>query len=52
MQHGDIYVHFKGGEYFFDSIALPKNDSNIKHDIRRDMRPMQMATYHDGTREV
>lgn len=23
MKHGDFYQHFKGGEYFFDSIALP-----------------------------
>lgn len=52
MKHGDIYDHFKGGEYFFDSIALPKDDLNIKYDIRRDMRSTQRATYHDGTREV
>lgn len=52
MKHGDIYDHFKGGEYFFDTIALPKDDLNIKHDIRRDMRSTQVAMYHDGTREV
>lgn len=52
MKHGDEYDHFKGGEYFFDGIALPKDDLNINFDIRRDMRVEKMAKYHDGSRDV
>lgn len=47
MKHGDIYDHFKGGEYFFDTIAFPKDDLSIKPDIRRDMRTLQVATHHE-----
>lgn len=52
MKHGDNYDHFKGGEYFFDCIALPKDDLNIDFDIRRSMTPVPAAKYHDGTRDV
>lgn len=51
-KHGDVYDHFKGGEYFFDGIALPKDDLNIYFDVRRGMQFEQLAKYHDGTRDV
>lgn len=52
MKHGDIYQHFDGGEYFFDGIALPKDDNNIQNSTKRDMVFAQNARYHDDTRDV
>mgnify|MGYP001125179291 CR=1 FL=1 len=35
MRKGDVYVHFKGGEYLFDGIALPITEFvGNKHELK------------------
>jgi hypothetical protein len=45
MKKGDFYTHFKGGEYYFDCIALPLEE-------RESGEKIQTARYHDDTRDV
>lgn len=33
MKSGDYYNHFKGNEYYFDCIALPKKDLSLKKEF-------------------
>lgn len=45
MRTGDFYRHYKGGEYYFDCIALPLNG-------KRNARKIQTARYHEDTHDI
>lgn len=53
MKHGDFYRHYKGGEYFFDCIALPtKGEANLsKRDIDR-MTHTYEARHHGNGKTI
>lgn len=52
MKHGDFYTHFKGGEYYFDCIALPIQDSTLSNREKVDMLHTHEAKYHDGAKSI
>lgn len=45
MNKGDFYTHYKGGEYFFDSIALPLT-------TQRNLTNVGEARYHDNSHDL
>jgi hypothetical protein len=45
MKTGDFYSHYKGGEYYFDCIALPLKGS-------KRARKIQTARYHENTHDI
>lgn len=45
MKNGDYYKHYKGGDYFFDSIALPLNG-------KRFTQSAGLARYHENTHDL
>ena len=45
MKNGDFYNHYKGGEYFFDCIALPVGDLIT-------VEPIGVARYHEDTHDI
>jgi hypothetical protein len=45
MKTGDFYQHYKGGEYYFDCIALPLNGL-------RSARKITTARYHENTHDI
>lgn len=47
MRNGDFYKHYKGNEYFFDSIALPLPDT-MKNKAKQNGK----ARYHENTHDV
>lgn len=52
MKHGDKYIHFNGGEYLFESIALPLKDDRIPEHIKREMVHIGTVRYHENTHDV
>lgn len=48
MRHGDTYTHFKGNDYTFDCIALPKQDKQIAPMVQEEMLSITKATHHDS----
>lgn len=49
VKNGDFYKHYKGGEYFFDCIALPINDRNL---FINGMAKTDKARYHEDTHDL
>lgn len=52
MKHGDIYKHFKGGEYWFDCIALPLRDRKLSQRFLMLMPNVGTARYHENTHDL
>lgn len=52
MKNGDFYQHYKGGEYFFDCIALPLQDSSLSFLTVNKMTETGKARYHENTHDL
>jgi hypothetical protein len=52
MKYGDIYKHFKGGEYFFQGIALPLREGNLSVRTVKSMTFQGNARYHENTHDI
>lgn len=52
MKHGDRYLHFKGGEYFFQGIALPLKEGNLSHETVKNMMFLGTVRYHENTHDI
>src|SRR4051812_16520027 len=48
MKNGDFYNHYKGGEYFFDCIALPL----VNHAYEIKPHFIQKVRYHEDTQDM
>jgi hypothetical protein len=51
MKNGDFYKHYKGGEYFFDCIALPLEVSPFSK-IAKEEKHTQTARHHENTQDL
>lgn len=48
MKYGDFYKHYKGGEYWFQCIALPMTD--LESD--RNIKWVGQARYHENDKDI
>lgn len=49
MKRGDLYKHFKGGEYLFQDIALPLQDSFVN---KMHLASFRKVRYHENTHDI
>lgn len=52
MKNGDFYRHFKGGEYYFDCIALPLKDIQLRRRLVSAVAESGVARYHEDTHDL
>jgi hypothetical protein len=52
MKYGDKYMHFKGGEYFFQGIALPLREGNLSLKTVRRLMNYGTVRYHENTHDI
>jgi hypothetical protein len=52
VKYGDKYLHFKGGEYFFQGIALPLKEGNLSHRTVKSMTYRGTVRYHENTHNI
>lgn len=52
MKKGNIYHHFKGAEYWFEGIALPKKNASLGCKAASEMVYVQDVRYHEDTHDI
>lgn len=52
MKNGDFYTHYKGGEYWFDCLALPLKDRNLSTRVFNQTIITGTARYHENTHDL
>jgi hypothetical protein len=52
MKYADKYRHFKGGEYFFQGIALPLRENNLSQRTVKSMTSNGTVRYHENTHDM
>lgn len=48
MKNGDYYTHYKGGEYWFQCIALPLSEVQDKSQLQQ----TGTARYHENDKDI